>query len=394
MENSSFLSSTINSYICISKKKLTMEICPTGAPVSTIIEIGNRARKMQEMTGEPMLLLHAGVNNVTSLDVNAVARDINFNQPLLQHYPGSAGRPEFRQAISNHYFAGRADIANILITAGGTNGLFLALKTLNVSHVMTPKFFWGTYKMLTITNRLQHCVYDNFADLLKKVPTLDHTAVIISDPGNPLGDKTEDSVLLEVIYKLDSLGTPVIFDVPYRYLFTNSEDSLYRRLLSLENVIIVESFSKSIGLSGYRTGFMHNSNAAFIREASKNLLYCSNGVNVAGQEIIRLLLETQTGNQIVNEYKKITVEHIRKNIAWLKENKLLASELYPDRDPIGIYAVLNVTSAELEKNRIFGVPLSYFSSEKEPYEPLTRLCVSVKHDVFVSFFAPFSKSMN
>jgi aspartate/methionine/tyrosine aminotransferase len=368
-----------------------MEIRPTGAPVSTIIEIGNRARKMQEITGNPHLLLHAGVNNVTQLDVNPIAAEINFNQAFLQHYPGSAGRLEFRQAINNHYFGGKADVANILITAGGTNGLYVSLKTLNISHVMTPKFFWGTYKMLSITNRLQHCVYHDFDDLLKKAPTLNHTAVIISDPGNPLGDKIDDALLLEVINKLDSLGVPVIFDAPYRYLFTDQNDGFYRRLISFENVIINESFSKSIGLSGYRIGFMHNPNSTFVREASKNILYCSNGVNVVGQEIVRLLLATAKGTEIVSSYKQTTVEHITKNIAWLKAHKLLALELYEKGNPIGIYAVINVKATELEQYKIFGVPLSYFTTDATGQEHLTRICVSVNHSEFVSYFAPLSK---
>ena len=371
-----------------------MEIRPTGAPISTIIEIGNKARKHQEQTKQSNLLLHAGINSVTQIDINQLVQNIDFNTATLQNYPGSAGRLDFREAINRYYFGDKADPTNILVTAGGTNGLYVAFKTLNISHILTPKFYWGTYKMLSIVNRLQHKVYSDFDELLKIAPKLDHTAVIISDPGNPMGDKTEDALLLEIINKLDSLGIPVIFDAPYRYLFVNENDILYRRLISLENVIINESFSKSIGLSGYRTGFLHNSNPLFIREAAKNILYCSNGVNVVGQEIIKLLLSTPQGRIAMDKYKSETVEHVAKNIAWLKQHNLLATDIYGNSQPIGIYAVINIDAGELEKYGIFGVPLTYFTADPAEVSGLTRICVSTRHDTFVQFFDPIAKSRN
>ncbi len=367
-----------------------MEIRPTGVKISDIIEIGNRARKYIQETGEKALLIHVGINNVTQLDLNSLVQKLDFNQPTMQNYPGASGLVKLKNSINQYYFGNKTSDNLIHITSGGMNGLYLTLKTLNISTVYTPAFYWGTYRMLSQINRLQHSTYNDFNHLARLAVETDHAAFIINDPGNPLGEKNPDSELLEIINKLDTLGHPIILDVPYRKLFTGETDPFYQRILSFENVIVVESFSKSLGLSGYRTGFVHSVNPLFNREFGKNLLYCSNGVNVVGQEIIHLLLSSEEGKQSARNYQQETVEHICKNIQWLQENGFLANQLYKNTTPTGIYAAVNVSCDILEKHRIFGVPLSFFTLASG-FENYARICVSEQHATFTSFFSPLAR---
>ncbi|MDD2562958.1 MAG: aminotransferase class I/II-fold pyridoxal phosphate-dependent enzyme [Salinivirgaceae bacterium] len=369
-----------------------MEIKPIGAPILAIMEIGRKAKQIQERTNKDLLLLHSDVNSISQIDVNQIVKNIDFNTIQLQNYPDTVGQLGLRLAINNHYFGNKADIDHIIITSGGTNGLFTILNTLNVYKVLMPKFYWGSGELLSVVNKLQHDVYQDFKSLMNAARTLNHTAVIISDIGNSLDNKTDNSILIEVINKLDSLGIPIIFDAPYRYLFVNEQDKFYRRLLSLENVIINESFSKSMGLSGYRTGFIHNANHDFIDEASKRILYNTNGVNVVGQEIIQHLLNSVKGNEIIQQYKNQATEHIKLNVEWLETHGLLVRELYSDPLPLGIYAVINIDQSTLENHWIFGVSLSCFTNEKGKYDQYTRICVSVDHTRFTQFFAPLAKT--
>ncbi|HON18874.1 MAG TPA: pyridoxal phosphate-dependent aminotransferase [Salinivirgaceae bacterium] len=367
-----------------------MEIKPTGVPISAIVEIGNKARKAQQEAQQDCLLIHVGINNVVPININSLLPKIDFNSPLLQNYPGASGLPQLRAAINQNYFNNKASENHIFVTSGGMNGLYITLKTLNISTLYTPKFYWGTYRMLAHINKLQHACYNDFQHLLDMAKNSDHIAIIINDPGNPLGEKHSDSKLLEVINKLDLLGLPIILDIPYRRLFTGMNDLFYQRLLSFENVIIVDSFSKSYGLSGYRIGFIHSNHELFNREFGRNLLYCSNGQNVVGQEIIRLLLSTPEGQEISEQYRKETIKHIMENIRWLKEQQLIYEPIYKEAELWGIYSVINRSVEELEKYRIYGVPLSFFTLDTG-YQNLSRICVSERHERFVSFFSQLSK---
>lgn len=354
---------------------------------SAIVTMGDRLNKAVRESGQDYLMLNRGINSVVPIDLNAVIKNIDFNSDSIQVYQASKGTLNLRNAINQEYFNENANVNHILVTAGGISGLDIVFQTIDCDEILLPPLFWGTYTQILTLRGIKYQSYTSYNDLLQMSNSVRNKAIIICDPGNPLGEKTDDQELLDIIRFLDKNGAYVIFDCPYRRLFYDCSDRFYQEIYQLENVVIVESFSKSLGLSGQRIGFIYNNQPEFTNEAALRLSFATNGINGFAQSLVSELLISDEGKKVVANFKSETVKHINLNIDFLKRNNLLASELYDKSKPIGIFAVVSKTSEDLFQNRIGSIGLDYFTlNNKAYYEKYSRILVAINHDKFVSYF--------
>jgi aspartate/methionine/tyrosine aminotransferase len=372
-----------------------MEINKSGATFSSIVGIGAKIKKMMEETGEEYLFLNRGINAVCSIDLTEVIKLIDFNDARIQVYPPNKGLPELRGAINQEYFDGKSHLDNIAIVPGGMSAIDSVVQILDLDFVYFSKYFWGSYQKLCKVRGVESETFENLNSFIETIKDLRKSetsnpkkiAVLLCDPNNPVGNKLDDAELLSQIKSLTEMDVVVIFDSPYRRLFYDSNDTFYQQLLQFKNLIITESFSKSMGLSGQRIGFIHSTDKAFNDELNVRLLYAFNGINAFAQELVLKLLTTAEGKKAVSDFKKKTVEDVTKNIQYLHENNLLFDKLYEHSKPVGIFTVVNVSEEELLKNKIGSVGMVYFTMDKtEEIMKLSRICVSVPHEKFKSFF--------
>lgn len=364
-----------------------MRIKESGAKYSAIVGIGERIRNLSKENGEEYLLLNRGVNSVCNIDLNSIIGELDFNTNEMQVYPPSQGRMELRNAINQHYFGNKTTVNNIGITGGGMSALDLVFQTINVDNVCLPDYYWGSYVQVMTVRNMSSETYSNYEYLKENLEAYKNSAVIICDPNNPIGNKTSDDSIYEIAQLLNDQGSIVIIDCPYRRIFCGEEDVFFQKLSQFENVVIVESFSKSVGLSGQRLGFVHSSNAEFMKELGIRLMYATNGINAFSQLLVAQLLSSEKGKQVMMDFKKRTCEGIKKNIDFLEENRLLAEEFYKDSEPLGIFVIVNKSEEELLAAKIGSVSLSYFTRDKKEYaSQFSRICVSVPHDKFRTYF--------
>lgn len=364
-----------------------MKVKHSGAVKSSIVSIGVKLRKLAAETGKEYLMINRGINAVVNIDLSEVVKKIDFNSPKLQTYPPSAGFPELREAINQEYFMGKSSKENILITAGGMNALDLTMQSLDIDKVYLPKFCWGQYFQMLTVRKVTVGEYESHEKLYSMLDELRGNAVVLGDPGNPFGEKYDDDKIFDLVKTLSDAGVVVIFDSPYRRVFYDNTDDYYTRLMTLENVIISESFSKSVGLSGQRLGFVHSTNAELLSEMQLRLDLTCNGVNAFAQLLVLALLTTDEGRKAVSDFKKATRDGIRRNVEYLKNHGLVADKFYETSSPTGIFVVVNKTQDELEAARIGSVTLSFFTKNyKEEGAKYARICVSTPHDKFVEFF--------
>lgn len=369
-----------------------MNINRSGAKFSKIVSIGQKIKELSSKNGKEYLYLNRGVNAVCNIDLTRVIKQIDFNDDNIQVYPPIPGFSKLREAINDVYFGKKTYSDNIIITSGGMNALDLVFQSLNLENVHLPAFYWGAYVQVMTIRGIRNFNYEKFEDLHDKIKDLRNSAVIICDPNNPVGDKFSDDKMLELIEKLNNEGVTVIFDSPYRRVFYNDDDDFYQKLLHFDNVIIVESFSKSVGLSGQRVGFVHTNNQELTDELKIRLLYASNGVNAFSQQLIYKLLTSKEGKSAVNNFRKQTRGDIVKNIKYLERTGLLAKEFYLNTDPVGIFVIVNKSEEELLENYIGSVSLQFFTRiDKDKAKKYSRICVSVPHNKFIQFFEPLIK---
>ncbi len=367
-----------------------MKIKKSGANYSAIVSIGEKLKKMSSETGLEYLYLNRGINAVVNIDLTNIIPLIDFNSADIQVYPPNNGRKQLRDAINTEFFQNTINSEDLFVVGGGMNGLKLITEVLDVEKIYISKLFWGAYTNVMKVNNVDFAHYENFEELQNNPENLKGAAVIICDPNNPVGNKYDDEMLLQLAKKLTENDVTVIWDSPYRRLFMDESDDFYAKLAQLNNIIIVESFSKSVGLSGQRVGFIFTSNKEFNYEFKIHLLYTTNGINAFSQLLIEKILTTDVGRVAASDFKEKTVEDISKNIKYLKENNFLAQRFYTDSIPVGIFVIINKTFEQLMEKRIGSVSLPYFTTlPKEEAEKYSRICVSVPHEKFKSFFDQF-----
>jgi aspartate/methionine/tyrosine aminotransferase len=364
-----------------------MKTKKSGARYSAIVGIGEKLNQLAKQNGQEYLALNRGVPAVTLIDLSKVIPLLDFNSAEMQIYPKNNGLLKLREAINKEYFADKTSNDAIFITHGGMGTIDLVVDTLDVEEILIPKFYWGAYRNIMTMRKVANDIYENYEFLEKNLDQLKNKAVIICDPGNPLGNKYSDEDLIQMIRKLDAAGVVVLFDGPYRKLFIQGNDEFYQELAKLPNTIIMESFSKSLGLSGQRIGFMHTNNKEFAEEFNIRLLYVTNGVNTFAQLLVHALLSTEEGKEAANEFRRITIEGMNKNIVFLQKKGLIAEEFYTDSQPIGIFLVVNKSEEELLANHIGSVGLPFFTStNKEEAKKFARICIASNPEKVEEFF--------
>ncbi len=367
-----------------------MKIIHSGARYSAIVGIGEELKKRMQETGEEYLLLNRGVNAVVPIDLTEVVRNIDFNSPAIQVYPPNAGAPNLKEAIDRVYFHGKADTGLITITGGSMSALDQIFTMLDVEKVMLPSFYWGAYANVCRIRGRDFDVYHTLEELEERQEELKDSLVVICDPNNPVGNKLSDKDVLQVIRTLSEQGITVVYDSPYRRVFYDEDDEMYVRLMDMKDVLIVESFSKCVGLSGQRIGFIWSNDPDFIREFNLRILYVHNGVNGFAQQLVYQLLTSPEGKKAVKVFREKTREDIRKNIEYLRAKGFLAEEFYRDSEPMGIFVIANKSYDELLEKRIGSVPLDFFTrDDKEKAKKYARICISVPHEKLKAFFDRF-----
>ncbi len=365
-----------------------MKVRISGATPSKIVLIGEKLKTLTQENGREYLPLNRGINSVVNIDLSEIIPTIDFNANDIQVYPPIKGFDTLREAINQEYFGGSTTKENILITAGGMNALDLIIQTIGIEKLFLPIYYWGCYFQMLQVREVGNAEYHAQSELYDRIDELKGNAVLICDPGNPLGEKYDDEEQYKLIKTLSDAGVIVFFDSPYRRIFFDNNDNYYSRLAELENVVITESFSKSVGLSGQRLGFIHSTNKQLNDELGVRLMYCTNGINTFAQQLVLRLLTTPEGQKAANDFKTATAHDIKLNIEYLASKGLLASEFYSGPTPKGIFVVVNKTEDELLEKYIGSVSLAFFTkSQKEYASQFARVCVSTPHEKFVKYFS-------
>lgn len=362
-----------------------MKINKSNATFSSIVGIGQKVKAASAKSGEKYLELNRGVNSVVDIDLSEVMKHINPNSKGFQVYAPNLGIESLRRSILKEYFSTKNEIENIAITPGGMPALDLVIQILNVDTIYFPNFYWGSYSKMATIRKKQFSFYESLENF-DYTKLNESTAIFICDPNNPTGVKLDDDLLIKHIEKINETGASIIFDSPYRKLFHN--DNFFDKISNLDNVIITESFSKWIGLSGLRLGFIWSNNKEFNSELNIRLLYEFNAVSTPSQLIVDAVLSTNKGKIARDNFRRQTVDSIKNNIDYLKENNLLVKEIYGDNIPMGIFAIINKSEDYLFQKKIGAVGLDKFTyHNKDNWSKYSRICVSVNHEIFKEFIS-------
>lgn len=193
---------------------------------------------------------------------SSLARQLDQNK-----YTPTSGRSGLRQAIADYETAreGRKIMpANVVVTSGAKSGLYGLLQTLldRGDEVILPVPAWVSYAHMielaggkVIKAQLKANNDIDPATIVAKISPKTK-AVIINSPNNPTGAVFSDKALRDLAKRLKNKPLLVISDEIYSTL---SYDRKFRSLSKLgflyDQLIIINGFSKSQALTGWRIGY-------------------------------------------------------------------------------------------------------------------------------------------
>ncbi len=200
---------------------------------------------------------------------NAAAEAINRGET---HYTVNAGILELRNALSKkmeekkkvHYDPAK----EIIITSGGVEALFLSFKAiLNPGDeviVGTPAFpnYFGQIELcdakVVMVPLLEEDDFCYNVENLRNAVTDKTKAILINSPSNPIGSVTGEKILRQIAQLCIEKDLYLITDEVYQeFIYA---DTPYFSIASCdgmkERTLIVDSFSKTYAMTGWRCGFV------------------------------------------------------------------------------------------------------------------------------------------
>ncbi|HET7230482.1 MAG TPA: pyridoxal phosphate-dependent aminotransferase [Longimicrobium sp.] len=185
-------------------------------------------------------------------------------------YTANAGAPELRAAISGYFgFPGMADAANVCVTIGSEEALYLAIKTVldpACDEVLIPEPCYLAYAKLCALEGVRHrsvgfSPEDGFrprADVVLGALRADTRMIILNTPANPTARVWPAAELRALADGLAARPGPPVYvlsDEVYRELYYTPE-----RPLSVAEIhphaLVTGSLSKSNALTGLRLGWL------------------------------------------------------------------------------------------------------------------------------------------
>ena len=214
--------------------------------------------------GEPSL---PSPTNVKNSVIQAILNDDTF-------YSENQGNIELRDLISKNYneqYYTQFTNKNVMITYGSTGALYLTLLTLISPNdeviLLTPHYsnYIGQIKNINAKPILANLNNDFSVNIdnIEKSITPKSKALLLNSPSNPIGKvfNKEDIIKIGKLAKKynlfiisDEIYSELVFEKNHHSFITPKQENF-------DNTFVINGFSKSHSMTGYRIGFISSPNA-------------------------------------------------------------------------------------------------------------------------------------
>ncbi len=242
-------------------------------------------------------------------------------------YSTNAGLYELRQLITDSYQLGDIDADNVCVTCGAQEALYASLKAIinPGDEVIIPRPSFVAYASLVQLMGGVVVSMEPDADLricsenLHKLITRRTKAILFSNPNNPSSrvlNVAEVKLLAEISAKHDVL---LICDEVYLSLHLDTPFSSL--LKTFDNCIIINSFSKSHALTGWRIGWLITRDKKLMTAIVRMHQYMTTCAPTPAQKMA-ISLFSEVGKSINLYYQKKILANYNYTVKKLFANKI------------------------------------------------------------------------
>lgn len=192
---------------------------------------------------------------------------IEFMRENKLGYPPLGGLPKLRDEIAKFYkdkYSVDVKADEVIITSGSTEGLATAIRTVVLpgDEVIAPLPVYPGYEpLITLAGAKMIKVdtseneYELTVDILEKIVTKKTKALILNYPCNPSGVCISEKNRDEILEFAKEKGLYIISDEVYSEILFKGKHNSFLKNEYRDNVILVNGFSKSHSLTGWRVGY-------------------------------------------------------------------------------------------------------------------------------------------
>ena len=214
---------------------------------------GNLERAMEKygISSEKIIDFSANINPLGFSSKIKEAITKNLNQ--LSHYPDPESR-EAKKEISGYF---KIDYENIILGNGSTELIYLIVQTLKPKKALVTIPTFCEYERALSNNNIPIEFYQSEEELefsisinkiISQLEGID--LVFLCNPNNPTGRRLELSGIEQILNKVS--GIVLVDEAYYEFSGLTAAGLLSR----YDNLIILRTFSKALGLAGLRVGYM------------------------------------------------------------------------------------------------------------------------------------------
>lgn len=176
-------------------------------------------------------------------------------------YTPTKGIPELRRLIGQQLDRRGIQYGDFIVTAGATGGLLMTIMALADSgdEILVPDPFFVAYRNICFLAGAEPITVDTYpsfqitAEQVERRITERTKALILNSPNNPTGAVYRKAEMEKIVALAEHHGFYIISDEVYEpFLFTDEWISMGRLT---KNAVIVNSFSKSAAMTGWRLGY-------------------------------------------------------------------------------------------------------------------------------------------
>ncbi|MDG1442335.1 MAG: aminotransferase class I/II-fold pyridoxal phosphate-dependent enzyme [Pseudomonadales bacterium] len=255
-----------------------------------VMKLLARANELQAL-GRPIVHMEVGEPDFPTPQVILDAGRRAISSGLTKYTPAQ-GIPELRRAISTFYQTQyNADIPSerIFITAGGSAALLMATAlTMNVGEglLMSDPGYPCNRHFLTTLGAHAELVpvsadtgYQLNRALIANNWRKTSRGVLLASPSNPTGSVISRAGMVDIADEVSSRQGHLIVDEIYHGL-DYSDEKLHSVVEISDHCIVVNSFSKYFGMTGWRLGWMVVPEFAIngVEKLAQNLFICPSSI--------------------------------------------------------------------------------------------------------------------
>ncbi len=233
---------------------------------------------------------------------------LGLDRTKVSRYGAVQGNSTLREKIASKLIKKKTlDSDNVLITNGASEALNLAVRLLTPGSeilITCPYYYYYWHLIQKSFMRAKLIKLNdyrlNISDFNEKIEGC--KAVILNNPSNPTGVVESGSTVREVARICSERNVLLVYDEVYSdFIYRGRRTKLFG-----DNIISINSFSKTFSLCGERVGYAYSKNPGIIDKLTVLKQYTSRGTSTLAQKAALNALDSSKHyfTKILHIYKK------------------------------------------------------------------------------------------